>query len=402
MGKEKIYIYKDENNPDGYSSYLNDYYLPIIGGKAVFLYRFLKEYNNKSIIENDLINLLSFSNTDYLYSRNMLEAIGLIFTYKRHDEYKIILNPVLPPESFFNKEHLRKVLLNALNNNLKEFEKIENKYKNDLNLDDFENISKSFLDIYNIKIEDNNLKTYKIEEKRTRKDINFSFSSLYSLLKKNSQISSKMIKEEDEIKIKDLVILYNINEKEMAKYLTIYFDPLAKDEHFNFKEIEKEIISNSSLSTLSSFLDNNKERKTKSNNELIQYYDSLSPLDFIKKTIDGKEPSDFEKAIIKMLINDYHYDRVMTNAMLDYALKKDNNRLYIKNIKQYANDLIRNNVNDIYSMLESFYNKETYKEIKESKKINKISKKVEIKKEKENKNIDESILNDDIFKDDDF
>lgn len=211
-----------------------------------------------------------------------------------------------------------------------------------------------------------------------------------------------MIKEEDENKIKDLAILYEINEKDMAKYLTIYFDPLNKVNHFNFKEIEKEIISNSTLSSLSNSLDNNKERKIKTNNELIQYYDSISPLDFIKNTIDGKEPSEFEKAIIKMLINEYHYDRVMTNAMLDYALKKDKNKLYKNNIKQYANDLIRNNVNDIYSMLESLYNKETFNELNKTKRNKNVEIKEEIKKEKKNEKIDESILNDDIFKDDDF
>lgn len=396
MSDIKIYIHKNDDNVENYSLYLNDYYLPIIGAKGAFLYRFFKESTFNYMEEERLINLLSLSKIDYNYNRKMLEAIGLISTFIKEDEEIIILKPVLPPSYFFNEEHLRKILLVSLNNDENAFKKIEEKYQNKLDLDGFNNISASLLDIFNIKPE-NNEKEYRFTVKNDKSD-DFSLSTFYSLLRKNSQISAKLISKNDEERIKDLASLYSLDEKEMTKYINIYFDINNSSNHIKFKEMEKEIIKNSMIPSLdSNLLDNNLPKKIKTDNELINFYNSMSPLDFLKSTLNGKEPSQFEKSTIMMLANDYHFDKAMINALLDYSLKKNNNHIYKNNVRDYANYLVREEVIDVYSLLEALYNKDT---IKETYSRNKKREEKIVKKEEKIEEIDTSNIVD--FDDDEF
>ena len=131
MNEIKINIYQDEDNVEHYQDYLNDYYLPIIKGRAILLYTLLKNSVNKKISEKNILNLLSFSKGEYVSSRKTLEALNLIETYKHIENdssYIILVKPVLTPEKFFNKKHLRVLLLNAFNNDEEKFEDVINDY----------------------------------------------------------------------------------------------------------------------------------------------------------------------------------------------------------------------------------------------------------------------------------
>lgn len=358
------YIEKEDSNPEDYLTYFKDYYLPIVGGKAFLLYISFKNMLNQKISENNLISLLSLSKTDFLYARQILEGIGLISTFKNNNNFLILLNPVLPPSVFFNKKHLCSALLTSLDNNQKEYDKIVEKYKVKYELSNYENVSASFLDIYNIEMkkEDNN--NYRISLKSDNSENNFSFSIFLKELKKNSQITPKMLKDSDQEKIEYLANLYGVNELEMARYITIFYNLLEKEHPINYNDLEQEIIKNSTISQIKfNNIDNNKTKKIKSNNELIKYYQSISPLNFLRETLNGKEPSNFEKNIIMMLSNTYHFSSDMIVAILDYALKKDKNRLFKNNIESYSDALIRNGVNDIYTLLENLYNEKTIKEV---------------------------------------
>ena len=380
------YIEKEDSNPEDYLTYFKDYYLPIVGGKAFLLYISFKNMLDEKISENKLINLLSLSKTDFIYARQILEGIGLISTFQNGNNYLILLNPVLPPSVFFNKKHLCSALLSALDNNKKEYDKIIDKYKIKYELSNYENISSSFLDIYNIEMKKEDANDYRISLKADNSNNNFSFVIFLKELKKNSQINPKMLKDSDQEKIESLANLYGVNEVEMARYITIFYNLLEKEHPINYDELEKEIIKNSTVSQVKlNNIDNNKTKKIKSNNELIKYYQAISPLNFLRETLNGKEPSNFEKNIIMMLSNTYHFSNDMIVAILDYALKKDKNRLFKNNIETYSDALIRNGVNDIYSLLENLYNNNSIKEV--------YKEKNELVKEKEKKEEELSLFN---------
>lgn len=358
------YIEKEDSNPEDYLIYFKDYYLPIVGGKAFLLYISFKNMLNQKISEIKLINLLSLSKNDFIYARQILEGIGLISTFKNENNYLILLNPVLPPSVFFNKKHLCSALLSALDNDKKEYERIVNKYKIKYELNNYENVSASFLEIYNIEMKKEDDNKYRISLKSDNSENNFSFVIFLKKLKKNSQITPKMLKDSDQEKIEYLANLYGVNEEEMARYIQMFFNLLDKEHPINYDDLEKEIIKNSSVSQIKlNNIDNNKTKKIKTNNELIKYYQSITPINFLRETLKGKEPSNFEKNIIMMLSNTYHFTNDMIVAILDYALKKDKNRLFKNNIEVYSDALIRNGVNDIYSLLENLYNDNSIKEV---------------------------------------
>ena len=122
-----------------------------------------------------------------------------------------------------------------------------------------------------MKKEDNN--NYRISLKSDNSENNFSFSIFLKELKKNSQITPKMLKDSDQEKIEYLANLYGVNELEMARYITIFYNLLEKEHPINYNDLEQEIIKNSTISQIKfNNIDNNKTKKIKSNNELIKYY----------------------------------------------------------------------------------------------------------------------------------
>ena len=96
---------------------------------------------------------------------------------------------------------------------------------------------------------------------------------------------------------------------------------LCTSHGFSYERLEKQIVDY--IRKLFANIDNNKISKIKTNSDLIKYYQEISPINFLRETLNGKEPSKFEKNIIMMMSNTYHFNSAMIVAVLDYALKKD-------------------------------------------------------------------------------
>lgn len=381
MSEIKINIYQDEDNVEHYQDYLNDYYLPIIKGRAILLYTLLKNSVNKKISESNILSLLSFSKGEYIESRKTLEALNLIETYKHIENdssYIILVKPVLTPEKFFNKKHLRILLLNSFNNDEEKLKKVEEKYALKYSLVNYENISSSLLDVFEIKQNNSSLDSktnyiFKSKNESVSVSSNFSYSIFLKKLKKISQINAKMINDNEEKRIQELASIYSINEEEMARYINTFYDVNNKENHINFKKLEDEIMKNQMFNTFAKNDLNSKkirfEDRKRNNDTLISYYKSLSPLEFLRETLNGKEPSKFEKNIIQTLISEYNLSSDMINCLLDYSLNKDNNHLYKNNVITYLGPILRNDVHDVYEMIDYLYNEDSYS--KKEKRFNK-------------------------------
>ncbi len=392
-----IYIFKEDSNPEDYLTYFSDYYLPITGGKPFSLYMSLKNLVNTSLKEDELVKLLGVSRADYLTAKRVLEGVGLIKSYQKEEVMFLILYPVLPPSEFFNRRYLTAALYNALYNDKDKYQKIYDKYRPKYDLTGFNNVSSGFMDLFEtVPSENNGERTFKIKYKTPKSDNTFSYSIFLRELKKMSQINAKMISEEEEEKIETLATLYNVKEFDMARYITMSFDALNKEKRIDLKKVEEEIIANSAVSEIKfNRIDQNKPSKVKTSNNMIKYYQSVGPIEFLRETLKGKEPSLEEKKIITMLSNTYHFSGDMIVAILDYALNKDNGRLYKFNIERYADIVLRNGASDLYSLLDTLYNEKTIKE---------AHKNVEIKVNNKNNNIETNSLfnskNDETYNDD--
>ena len=182
-----------------------------------------------------------------------------------------------------------------------------------------------------------------------------------------------MINDTEEKRIQELASIYSINEEEMARYINTFYDVNNKENHINFKKLEDEIMRNQMFNTFAKNDLNSKkirfEDRKRNNDTLISYYKSLSPLEFLRETLNGKEPSKFEKNIIQTLISEYNLSSDMINCLLDYSLNKDNNHLYKNNVITYLGPILRNDVHDVYEMIDYLYNEDSYS--KKEKRFNK-------------------------------
>ena len=152
----------------------------------------------------------------------------------------------------------------------------------------------------------------------------------------------------------------------MARYINTFYDVNNKENHINFKKLEDEIMKNQMFNTFAKNDLNSKkvsfEDRKRNNDTLVSYYKSLSPLEFLRETLNGKEPSRFEKNIIQTLISEYNLSSDMINCLLDYSLNKDNNHLYKNNVITYLGPILRNNIHDVYEMIDYLYNQNTFNE----------------------------------------
>lgn len=360
MKENEIKIYKTSENPLNYIEFLNDYYLPIINKNSYFLYLFLFNYKDIELTELNLLIKLNFNKDEYIESRKILEAIGLINTFKDESDYVIVINKVLSPSKFFSKTHLRALLLSSLKNDKDEFKKIEDKYISKYSLSGYTDISSSLFSVFKVEPSNDSKKLNFIKNDYDSNKI-FSLSSFMSYIKANSQISSKSFSQEDYEKINNISKLYSLNEKEIANYIINFYDPLNKINKFNFNALEKEIIKDQMF-----VKKENISKESSSNDELVLYYKSLSPLDFLRNSLNGKEPSKLEKNIILTLSNDYGLNREKINAILDYTLKKDNNKLFKDSVITYLSPYLRSGKDDIYALLDSLYDTKSFNEVKKS------------------------------------
>lgn len=394
MNKKEILIYKDEYILRSYSSYLTDLYLPIIGIKAHMLYLFLLDYKEERIKERNLLKKLDLNSEDYLNALKILEGIDLIeYFVSKVDENDVIiyLNPVLPPSIFLERKYMSELLRSSINDD-EEYNNILKKYQKNIDFSSYKNESINFMEVFkvDVKIDETlSLKEEyiysfknKLKENREKDNddvFNFSFAIFLKEVKKRASFNIKLITQKDEEKIERLAKIYNVKEDVMADLVVrfISLDKLNQENkktRINYDKIEESLIKRSAINEYSylnnenpNLLTNTYRSLTSDKNvrrsDLINYYISVSPIELLKDSMNGKEPSQMDKKIVGRLANEYNLNKEMINCIIHYALKRDNNHLYINNIINYLTPMIRNNIKDVYEMMDYLYKDKDVKDL---------------------------------------
>ena len=131
-------------------------YQPIIGHTATSLYlTLINDLDKLMVMSNDythhhLMTTMQLRLDDIVVAREKLEAIGLLKTYLKTDSinhYVYLIYSPLPANEFFSHPILNIVLYNNLGK--EEYDKLLNFYKIPrLNLKDFQDVTKSFSDVF--------------------------------------------------------------------------------------------------------------------------------------------------------------------------------------------------------------------------------------------------------------
>ncbi|UQS85267.1 DnaD domain protein [Apilactobacillus apisilvae] len=284
-------------------------YQPIIGINAYALincfWRMYEHDTDFSMHAN--FELLAYLNIDikaFYEARLKLEGSGLIKTYIKDNKYVYRLVNPLNPTEFFKDDLLSVTLLQIVGEN--RYTDLSNSLVNDtLSLDGFDDISKNFLQVFNIKgselsktpdvINQTKEMINDYEDKGSNKpniDDDFDFSLILSILE-SSFVNLNDVKKNHEL-INSEHLLYGIDETNMARLIerstnvnNNVFDPkklkILADRQFNNQNSVQE-------DNRKTYIPEDTQKLDNSEKQIVEMAQEYSPIDFLqglKVQVDG-------------------------------------------------------------------------------------------------------------------
>ena len=315
------------------------FYAPIIGPIAVSLYINLWldiKCNNESeyLIHNHLLSLLKCGTNSLIEAREALEAVGLIRTYVKEENVLIYLYELyapLSPMEFFNHPILNVVLYNNVgsdeyNRMLKEYQKVKVDYTG------FVEITKSMDEVY---VPDNFGKVSDLQDREVNSlklTSKMDYDLIISSIPKDI-LSEKAFNKKTKELIDNLSFIYHVDSLQMVEFIRKSLN--------EFGMIDKDILRQTvrkyyqfSFNKLPTIVYRKQPEYLKKASgdtslygKLVSMFENISPYDFLKLKNKGSSPTARDLKLVESLLIDLELTPAVVNVLLDYCLKKNNNKL---------------------------------------------------------------------------
>ena len=332
-------------------------YEPIVGATAIGLYFALwNELDGtfvKSIEHNHhhLMTLLKISLMEIKKAREALEGMGLVRTYYKEgdiNEYIYELYSPLSPAEFFNNAVYNVVLYNNIGKS--EYDNLVKKYqKTDIDLESYIDITAKINDVFescDITSPDN------IKE-RTAPGINtdniIDFDFIYSSLPKGL-ITSKTFTLEIRKLINQLSYVYNLDNIKMCELIR---ESISSKGIISQKDLRKNarVMYQTTYGALPSLVYKTQPEYLKSTSKdnskrgkLIQVFENTTPYDFLKSKYNNSKPTSRDLKLLESLLVDLDMKPAVVNVLIDYVLRKNNNKLTTGFVETIAGQWKRENL----------------------------------------------------------
>ncbi len=319
-------------------------YQPLIGAPAVHLYMMLHlegkrmKKNNTAAPLSRLVSFLSISMVDLEKQLRSLEAIGLIRTYVKHQDnltqYIYQLMSPLSLKAFFKNQILTSLLEESLStDDLKRTIQYFKVYHENVN--DYEEITARFQDVFKITHKQNSRKLQysedMSEEKTKEVVLDYDYDLFYKTLS-DYQVNRKKLNKDDEKYVIQLAQVYHIDAITLAGFVKEAMESQGINRQILKNKIKEyyDIDHQSSLSEV--YHKQPIQYQTTSNNhsplELhMKYLDSITPYELLKDKQGGKEPVYHDLMIVETLMSQLGLKPAVVNVLLEYVLGKNDNRL---------------------------------------------------------------------------
>lgn len=336
---------------------LMNLYEPIIGATAVGLYLALWNDLDGLLLKScdhshhHLMTLLKLSLEDIKKSREALEGMGLVRTYYKEgdiNEYIYELYSPLNPSEFFNNAIYNVVLYNNVGK--EEYDSLVRRYQNvAIDLSSYKDITKKINDVYESTdlSSPNNIKSREFLGINTDNIIDFDF--IVSSLPKGI-VTQKTFNLEVRKLINQLSFIYNLDNIKMCELIR---DSISSKGIINQSDLRKNARSmyqakNGSLPSLvyrtqpeylkSPVGDQSKRGK------LISVFENTSPYEFLKSKYNNTNPTSRDLKLLESLLIDLDLKPAVVNVLVDYVLKKNNNKLTTGFVETIAGQWKRQNI----------------------------------------------------------
>ena len=334
---------------DADRKYLISFYEPIIGHLAISLYLVLindleeSKGVSRDFTHHHLMSLLKTPLKILKEAREALEATGLLKTYfKKGDvnNYIYEIYSPLSPSEFFNHPILNIVLYNNIG--ATEYEYLKKQYqKLKVDTKEYIDITKKLDDVMESGI---NVSVVDVKE-RSINDIEVidqvDFDLILSSIPKgiiNEKVFTKKTKE----LINNLAFIYKIDTLKMIELIRSVLNEYGMIDKDNLRINARKMyqFNNGTLPTLiyrsqpeylkSPVGDNSMRGK------IIEMFEKLNPVDFLRNKYGGAKPTNRDIKLIENLIIDLEMPPAVVNVLLDYVLRKNNNKLATNYIETIA------------------------------------------------------------------
>ncbi len=325
-------------------------YEPIIGPIATSLYMALLrdakylEMISDTYTHHHLVTRLKVELSDIKKARESLEAVGLIQTfYKKGEttnEYVYEIYSPLSPREFFNSPIFNITLYNNLGKS--EYERIKKEYEiPKIDMKEYSNISKKLNVIYK---SDPNIETFETRERRNGSpslDELVDFDMLTNAMPNyivNDNLFNKKVKK----LINELAFIYNFDTNRMIDIVRdTITDKGIVDKEALRKNARKYYEYNNNFNLPSLVYKTQPEYLKESLgdkspiSQIIYMFENTSPIDYLTIKNKGVKPTSRDIKIIESLAMDLNLKPAVINVLIDYVLRKNNNKLnkdYIESI----------------------------------------------------------------------
>lgn len=309
-------------SPDDFKV-LNLLYLPIIGTDALAIYFVMNHLLDMNIYQSDkykhtfLIDILNIKLKSFNAAREKLEAMNLLTTHKKENEFIYQLKSPLTPKQFLKDSILGQFLVNEIGE--KNYFKLTKKFKVELlDISGYKDITKQFDDLYDFVPNQFYDQNQYLEKKRNGGIViqnKIDFEKFIELLPNRLKKPSLLNWETQEY-IQKLAFVYRFDEKELSE---IYQNTASRNGDINLQSLDLK-----AQMLYQNKLESTPKIENKLNNDsdiMVKYLKEVSPQEIIsdygKKEV---EPQAVQTVFDLIKRNDIEIGVI--NAMLLHILKQ--------------------------------------------------------------------------------
>ncbi len=364
---------------------LVSFYEPIIGATAVSLYlTFWRDLDRYAFVSADythhhLMTLLKTNLEMIKLSRKALEAMGLIRTYFLAGEpnnYVYELYSPMSPKEFFANPIFNVVLYNNIG--ATEYEMLKKEYSPiTFSLKEYEEITVMFDDVFKSSNTMSGFDAIGREEVPLTMHDQVDFDLLISSLPKGL-VTERTFNKRIRSLINNLAFVYNLDTLKMVEILRMSMNETGAIDKDKLRIQTRKYYQYNNHGKLPTLVYRLQPEYLKSpvgdtskKGKIIEVFENTSPYDFLKSKYQNGNPTSRDLKLLEYLLIDIELKPAVVNVLVDYVLKKNNNKLNIAFVETIAGQWKRLGIEtarDAMEVAEKEHKKYTNKLKKETKK----------------------------------
>lgn len=315
-------------------------YEPLIGAMATSLYFTLwNDLNVNGIMSRDLIHhhlmvVLKCGIGAIKTARESLEAFGLLKSFMKTgsiNDYIYELYSPLSPQEFFNHPILNVVLYNNIGE--REYENLKSIYKSPkVDLKEYVDVTKKLDEVYDTSkfTLSNDLRDKNKNDILVTERINFD-EILASIPK--GLINEKVFTKKTKELINNIAFIYNIDTLKMTELIRSVLNEYGNIDKNGLRIVARKdyqfktgtlptLIYRTQPEYLKNPLGDNSKR-----GRIIGVFENTSPYDFLRYKYHNVKPTGRDLKLLEKLIIELELTPAVVNVLIDYVLRKNNNKL---------------------------------------------------------------------------